>query len=129
MKKQYKILCMLLIVVLTGCHSKQIESATDPETSCASAEIFAQYAMEMRQENDPKFLVKIIVFGVYLFDDLYISESHHQFQDVIDLAYEQDKAISEKQKQKQLESFPQLAYEQCLENFNLSNTYTTKHSD
>ena len=117
MKSQYKIALFLFLVVLTGCHSKQIESSTDPEILCASTKIFAKNAMEMRHENEPKFLVKTIIFGVYLFDNLYISESHDQFQEVIDLAYAQEKPKSKLEKQEQFESFPQLAYKHCLENF------------
>lgn len=118
MKNQYSIIFILSLLALAGCQSKQVESSSlGPEVTCGLAEPFSTMAMEMRQENVPKFFVKTIEYGVYLFQGRDMPELHHTFQDSIDLAYEQESAKSQQQKQAQLESFAQLAYEQCVKNF------------
>jgi NADPH-dependent curcumin reductase CurA len=113
------ILVSLMTLFLFGCTKQESEltSSLGPEITCGLAEPFAESAIEMRQENVPKFIAKAVESAVFLFQDSDMDELHHKLQDTIDLAYEQEKVKSKEDKQKQLESFPQLAYEKCLESF------------
>jgi hypothetical protein len=104
-------------LTLFGCAKEESKSSLGPEITCGLAEPFAESAIEMYQENVPKFIAKAMESVVFLFQDSDMTELHHKLQEVIDLAYEQEKAKSKEEKQKQLETFPELAYKNCLKNF------------